>query len=186
LELSKYRPVLTKKDFVDRYSRGEFGNHATTWLTLRQYHISGYCGLVHLRSRVAGGPTYYNLTSAALWITLNKVSTRSDYLNWYVSAMAPTSKTLFQGEVTRGLWGLELTYTHVAKPMREALEQSTRTTRGLEANLLLQHYLCPNSWDWMNVLLERYNDHVVEFSTYSEQWGTLPGYNTVFWEVRKY
>jgi hypothetical protein len=100
--------------------------------------------------------------------------------------MAPTEETIFQGEVMWGLWGLELTYTTVALPMRDALLKETKLARGIIATFLLKHFLCPNSYEWLQVLLDYYPDHVVEFSTYSVNWGTLPGYNTVFWEVRKY
>jgi hypothetical protein len=105
----------------------------------------------------------------------------------YVSEMAPTSKTLFQGEVMQGdRWGLELTYSTVVATMREALREQTRTANGVEALYLLVKYLDCNSFEWLFELFRRYPSHVVEFSTYSVEWGTLPGYNTVFWEVRKY
>lgn len=182
-----YKSVLTKKDFVYRYAQGEFGNHAPTWLTVEQYCESDYCGLVHLRNRVPNGPTYYNLEPMQVWHTLNRLyKHQEDINNWYISAMAPTEQTLFQGEVMRGLWGLELTYTTVTKPMRDALAEYTKISRGILASLLLQHYLCPNSWEWLNVLLDRYPNHVVEFSTYAKNWGTLSNFNTVFWEVRNY
>jgi hypothetical protein len=100
--------------------------------------------------------------------------------------MAPTDKTLFQGEVQRGLWGLDLFYTTVAKPMREALAVRSEQVNGIIASKLLEKYLCPCSHEWLLYLLESYPDHVIEFSTYSVEWGTVPGYNTVFWEIRKY
>ena len=104
----------------------------------------------------------------------------------YISAMAPTEKQVLQGEVPRGLWGLDLLYTTVARPMREALQVASRSVGGIIAVSLLQQYLCPNSYDWLMHLLDSYPGHVVEFSTYSVEWGTVPGYNTVFWEVRRY
>ena len=58
--------------------------------------------------------------------------------------------------------------------------------RGIMALALLRRYLCPNSYDWMMTLLDRYPDHIVEFNTYSVNWGVLPGFNTAFWEVRLY
>lgn len=100
--------------------------------------------------------------------------------------MAPTEKTLFQGEVMRCPGGLYLKYTTVAKPMRDAFEEETKHAVGVEALVLLTEFLCPNSFDWMEVLFEHYPDHAIEFSTYSTNWGTLPNFNTLFWEIRKY
>jgi hypothetical protein len=100
--------------------------------------------------------------------------------------MAPTEKTLFQGEVQQGIWGVDLYYTTVAKPMREALALWSRQVSGIIAVSLLRKFLCWRSYEWLEYLLEAYPDHVVEFSTYSQQWGTMVDYNTVFWEVRAY
>ena len=80
----------------------------------------------------------------------------------------------------------ELFYSRVAKPMREALKEKSFNVTGLEAEILLRYYLCSRSLEWLKILLERYPEHVVEFSSYGVNWGTLRGYNTVFWEVRLY
>lgn len=195
-----YPPVLTKKDFVRRYEAGEFGNHSPTWNTLEGFIVANWQhidpnqhledahpSLFHVRNRVAGGKTWYNCAAwyvAEVYRLAELEGIHSDSL--YISAMAPTEQTLFQGEVMRGIWGLELTYTTVAKPMRDALCECTKVARGVIANSLLRHFLCSNSYNWLEVLLDRYPDHAVEFSTYAVEWGTLPCYNTVFWEVRKY
>ena len=178
-----HKPIMRKKQFVSLYSQGVFGNHSPTWDTLDEYQRSCWSGLVHLRNRIAGGATHYNLkyiAACALW------KRQANPNNWYCSAMAPTEKTIFQGEVMRGIWGLEITYTTIALPMREALRQETKTARGIVASSLLKHFLDVRSQDWLEVLLDRYSEHVIEFSTYSECWGKIEGYNTVFWEVRKY
>jgi hypothetical protein len=109
-----------------------------------------------------------------------------DRQNWYCSEMAPTDLTLLQGEVMRGVWGLGLYYTTVAKPMRDALAVQSRTARGIIAMSILQRFMDNNSYEWLQYLLDEYHDHVIEFSTYGQNWGTLPNYNTVFWEVRQY
>lgn len=184
MQPNNYPPVLAKKDFTLRYERGEFGNKSPTWLNPADFMRSGYLGLVHLRNKIAGGETHYNLSRnecLAKWLWFVN---RED---WYVSAMAPTKLTLLQGEVQRGDHnGLDLYYTTVAKPMREALAVWARQVSGTIALSILQRFLCPNSCEWINVLLDRYPDHVIEFSCYDCEWGTLPGFNTVFWEIRKY
>jgi hypothetical protein len=101
--------------------------------------------------------------------------------------MAPHQYNLIQGEVQRGIFGLDLYYSLiVGKPMREALAEDARSVSGLQAKVIIDYFLCPNSCEWMKVLLDRYQEpsHVVEFTTLSVEWGTLPGYNTLFWEVR--
>ncbi|KKN70624.1 hypothetical protein LCGC14_0428970 [marine sediment metagenome] len=178
--------MLTKRDFVARYAAGEFGNASPTWDNYAAYRCAGYAGLIHIRNRVVGAETWYNVTqqeSGAKWI---EATSKFDRSLLYISAMAPTEKTIFQGEVQRGIWGLDLTYTFVVKPMRDALADQCLSAYGLVAKTLLSRFLCLNSYEWLEHLLDTYQDHVVEFSTYSVQWGTVPGFNTVFWEVRLY
>lgn len=183
-------PVLDKKDFVRRYAAGEFGNAAPTWNGFLDWSLANASKpretFYHIRNRIKGGKTWYNVSDsdvARLWVD----AVESEGIgNLYISEMAPTERTLIQGEVMLGVHGLRLFYSRVKKPMREALHGSAEEVEGLVASNLLKRYLCPKSWEWLNYLLEAYPDHVIEFSTYSKSWGTLPGYNTVFWEVRNY
>ena len=182
-------PVLTKTDFVRRYAASEFGNASPTWDGVEEWLKDEgwkYGLLFHIRNRVKGGRTFYDVPAYAMrdwWLYATNFCRPS---NLYISAMAPTEKTLFQGEVQRGLWGLDLLYTTVAKPMRPALAQRSQTVSGIIALTLVRHFLCCNSQEWLWHLLDTYKDHVVEFSTYSVEWGTVPGFNSVFWEVRAY
>lgn len=185
---SEYRPVLSKADFVNRYLAGEFGNASPTWHTLEDFlgaQSSLRCSTdrYHLRNRQAGGETYYNLKAQELINLWSKVRSPSLF---YTSQMAPTHLTVIQGEVQRLPFGLYLYYTHGKLPMRDALRASSAHANGIIANCILQATMSPKSWEWLTVLLDRYDDHVVEFSTYSTEWGTVPGYDTVYWEVRKY
>lgn len=188
VEFEGFKPVLSKRDFAIRYKAGEFGNASPTWDRVDDFVRSGYNqGLVHLRNRVAGGPTYYDVAPNDVDLYLTQAIEDGVQLkDLYVSAMAPTEKTLIQGEVIQDSNGLYLYYSRVKKPMRDSLREGGREARGLLASNLLKTYLCSNSFEWLNVLLERYKLHVIEFSTYSTRWGTLPNYNTVFWEVRLY
>lgn len=179
-----FEPVLTKRDFVRRYAAGEFGNASPTWPSLpRPVHVRRK---YHIRNRIAGGPTWYNIPGLFLperWRTVCRCHAPETL---YVSEMAPTEKTLLQGEVRQSERHLDVLLTCVPLPMREALAVDSWSDYGLGASLALRTCLCPSSWEWLNVLLDRYPEHVVEFSTYAVNWGTIPGYNTVFWEVRRY
>lgn len=198
LASSRYAlPVTSKKDFVERYIRGEFGNRSPTWNSLEEFccstnNTNDYDDLYHLRNRVViGGATFYNQRRYEL-IDLWR---RMDYpLNWYCSCMVPKlieERLLIQGEVQQsdawsGHCGLDLYYSKVPKPMRISLLEGGSSCSGIIAKELLGYYLCSNSYEWLNELLNRYPGHVVEFSSYEKEWGVIPRYNTVFWEVRLY
>lgn len=178
--------ILSKRDFADRYRKGEFGNASPTWDSVQEF-IDHYeiewprdDELFHLRNKSPGAKTYYNVT----YSDIRALRLDEDLSGYYVSAMAPTNKTLIQGEVKLSPRHVELRYTKVKKPMREALAESERTIFGLTALQTLKLYLDANSYEWLFYLLDFYPDHIVEFSTYSTNWGTVPSYNTVFWEIR--
>lgn len=176
---------------------GEFGNHSPSWATLEEYLASGYrgeLGKIHIRNRVPNGPTFYNVrwhnvktTAEGLW--------KKDILSpatTYFSCMAPHEYNLIQGEVYRGEWNdnplnVYLKYsTEVGINMREALARGMTTCSGIIALLRLKFYLDANSWEWLQYLFDAYPGHVIEFSTFSVEWGTLAHHNTVVWEVRNY
>ena len=184
---TSYPPVLTKRDGAARFRAGEFGNASPSWDTVEKFTASGYTGLVHVRNGlVAGGATYYN--------TRPEDVVKVWQPGYYISAMVPPdveASLVFQGEVQQappgcGRCGLDLFYTRIAKPMRTALAENAVQVSGIIARVTLECLMDPLSYDWLQVLLERYEGHVVEFSTYGRQWGTLPGYRTVFWEIRNY
>ena len=176
-------PVQHKQQFVRRFMRHEFGNKTHNWSTLKEFAASRYRGLVHLRNRVPGGPTWYNIPAkdvAKKWRQVG--ATEAEY---YLASMAPTEQTLLQGEVMLTERGLYLYYTTVPKPMREALAEDSHELRGIMVSCLLRHYMDGMSYDWLQYLLDAYPNHVIEFSTYSQPCGTL-AWNTIYWEVRLY
>jgi hypothetical protein len=182
------KPVLTKKDMVRRYRMNEFGNHSPTWETCAEFvqhrHVDPE-QLCHLRNRTAGGPTYYNVRYCDIPTLWHK---QANMGNWYCSFMCPHEYNLIQGEVQQGIFGLDLHYSLiVGKPMREALAEDARNAFGLRAKGIMEFFLKnPNDLEWLYELLRKFPDHVVEFTTLSIQWGTLPGYSTLFWEVRSF
>lgn len=177
------KPVKTKADFVRRYQANHFGNRAPTWDTLNEYLQDNYQGLVHIRNRVVGGPTWYDVKSEDVDLVWHRVVAMGhDQL--YISGMAPTHLTLFQGEVQQSTNHIDLYYSQVRKPMRASLLEGGRQVSGILAIGLLRKYLCETSYDWLQTLLTEFEDHVIEFSTYATNWGTIPNVNTVFWEVR--
>lgn len=177
------KPVLTKCDFYKRFSAGEFGNRGPIWKTPEELLDANYRGKVHLRNKTVGGATHYNLEVSA---AIEQWKTQSKLQDFICAGMAPHHCNLIQGEVAL-LPEITLRYSSAPDvPMREALALGEKHQSGIIALLTLKYYLCPNSYDWLHVLLERYPGHVVEFSSFSCNWGTLPHYNTVFWEIRAY
>lgn len=180
------RPVKNKTDFVRRYKAGEFGNAGPTWESYdawwnenRAFDHRKY----HLRNRIPGGRTFYNLEGwkLATWGVVGWVRDP----NWYVSGMAPHDRGTIQGEVSRTPMGLTLSYGSALQPMRDMIQSGGLSlVSGVQAKMLLQSNMNTNSWEWLQYLLDEYKDHVIEFTCFSVCWGTIPGYNTVFWEVR--
>jgi hypothetical protein len=182
------KPVLTKADFVRRYQQGEFGNRSPTWNTVREVLQSDYNGLIHIRNRQAGGPGIYDchpqdLFTHLVWLEDNYGLGSS---NFYFSGMAPSRKTLIQGEVRQDMNHYSFTYSLEKLAMRDALKKSTHHATGIQAMGLIRHAMDDSSYAWLHELLDNYPLHVIEFSVYSENFGTIPHRNTVFWEVRKY
>ena len=179
-----HEPVITKEDFVRRYAKHEFGNHTITWNTAEEALASSEPGPFHIRNRVAGGVTYYNIKRWDMPSAWKDALTRQPASLWYVSEMSPNC-TIFQGEIAKGLWFYDLTYSLVNATMREALARQTLYAQGLKAKLLMEHYLDPGDWDWIQELLENYDSHIVEFSVYAMPCGTL-NRRCIIWETRLY
>ena len=184
----EFDSVDSKLDFVRRYKSGEFGNHSPTWDNISEFLQSGWdSGLIHIRNRIAGGETWYDIPCSnvpSVWEKCLRAGYKPGDL--YLSAMAPTEKTLIQGEIQQTPVGLSLFHTCVARPMREALTINSHQDYGIISLTLLRHFMCVGSFEWMETLLDRYPGHVLEFSVYDHNWGTVPGRNTLWWEVRAY
>ena len=187
------KPVLTKRDFVRRYERGEFGNRSPTWSTLEDWIKDRKPNrLYHVRNRIAGEKTWYNVPTDQVPIRWTEATSEFGTSQLYISEMAPTELTLFQGEVKLepshqgSPVGTYLRYTTVKMPMRDALREEEMHAEGVLALGLLHLYLDPTSYEWLQHLLNSYPEHIIEFSTYATNWGTIPSLNTVIWEVRKY
>lgn len=199
-------PVRTKRDHSTRYLASEFGNHSPSWSTPNEllYHGNNCPStepvprLFHLRNRsIAGGTTYYNLSWS---IAIAKWLEQSSKEDWFVSQMVPPgveNTITIQGEIFRtpdqrtgyvpseGPCGLQLFYSHLPLPQRQALQKDGRTAYGIMADILLRRYLDPGDREWLLELLDEYPGHVVEFSSYGRRWGTEMK-RTVIWECRLY
>lgn len=187
-QVPKPPPVLTKTDFARRYKAGEFGNSSPTWNDFDEWDMQCYPPdqLFHVRNRIAGAHTWYDVSLAEMWFVWHKACIAYAPEHLYISAMCPTERTLIQGEVMRWNRELEFYYTTVKKPMRDALKEQSQTAYGITAKNLLLANLNTASYEWLQHLLDVYPDHVVEITALDCCWGTEPGFNTLYWEVRRY
>lgn len=183
-------PIRNKRQFVELYKQGVFGNASPTWDTFQEYWDSGYKGLIHFRNRITAHQTWYNVqrcdAQRLILAIKGGLFDGLDESHLYFSAMAPHHLNLLQGEVMRTHEGLYLRYsTERDKPMRDVLfEDGSKHAYRSVALMLLQATMNVDSYEWLMALLDWYPDHVVEISVFDKCWGTVPGHNTVFWEVR--
>ena len=188
------KPVLTKRDFVRRYKQGEFGNHTRTWNNLDEMEDDGTIAglrndqLFHIRNRVAGDVTWFNVQGDELEMMWEKACLERHRSNLYVSEMASTAHTVLQGELMNHYQGggFDLFASTVKEPMRGSLRKGGTRYQRSQVMPILQTYLPQRDLQWLMYLVETYPDHVIEFSTYSKTFGTVPGFRTAYWEVRRY
>jgi hypothetical protein len=171
--------ITTKEQMYGMYQGGAFGNRLQSWSSVAEYLESNFDGLVVIRSKTPGGVCHYGLCRdmARQYLTIPGL---------VVSELADDKKLVLQGEVMRTPLGLHLMYSTVPKPMRQALQQQREFATGLTAKIILESRLDAQSFDELMDMLDKYEDHVVEFSTYSVDVGCCLRRNTVFWEVRAY
>ena len=172
--------IRTKEAYYRLWRTGVLGNRPRTWADPDALRASGWTGPVVMRSTDLSWKTLYGITVEEALRLAPRV--RGATFN----ECMPDHALLIQGEVMRGWRGLELTYTRALKPMKLGLAEDARYACGLTAKLLLDHFLWPNSRDDLDALLDLYDGHAVEFSTYSVAVGDQPHRNTILWETRAY
>lgn len=180
--------ILSKREMYALYQRGAFGNKLRTW-SLEDYLASDFAGTVVLRYAGTGGgaKTVYHIPRdhvEAHVVDFEKEGLSRDRIQ--VNESAPDELLTIQGEVMRSTDHLTLRFSRAPQPMRVALKLQPEHAEGLRAQLLLQTYLSPASYDDLMELLDTYDGAVVEFSTFSVDVGYARGRNTVVWEVRHY
>jgi hypothetical protein len=181
--------VLTKTDMYRRWNRGEFGNRLPWWPSVEAFEAAGSpADPVTLRYLEPDAPFLrYGVRRADVRRVLEElVAAGADPRKVVVGQCSSVDDYLtFQAEVSREPGGYHVRYTTIKKRMRDALREREEYATGLQAKLLLDHYLEPAPREWLDELFERYPGHVVEFSCWEKAEGDL-GWNTIFWEVRKY
>lgn len=175
----------TKRNFIQRYMRGEFGNRLRTWANLDELAKSGFTGLVNLRSKTSGSNFYHGIPAGEV---LGAWRWSDPPTAFHFNEAAPDDRLVLQGDVSVVIGGLMLVYdTTPGLTMRQAItdglpQHAFKTV----ATALLRKHLFPTSLDDIYELLELYDGAVVEFSAYDVAVGDCRGRNAVIWEVRNY
>ncbi len=169
---------------------GVFGNKLRTWGSKEEILESGYEGTVTMRYRGNGGGSEYAYEVELDKIdSVGKIWTKKglDVSRISFNESAPDHDLVIQGEVQRSFRGLDLFYSTKQMKMRDAMiRKDAKNVSGLIAKKILEKTMTPSSYADLEALLDMFEDHVVEFSTYAYCLGDIPGRNTVIWEVRNY
>ena len=180
--------ITNKKDFYELHKQGAFGNRALVWDTKEELTKSNYIGQISIRGiDIARSITRYQIPQEDLdkeIETLIKKGIPKEKLKFNQSM--PDEAITIQGEITNSINHIDLTYTTIKEPMNIALKKQEFHTNGLKAIIILKHNLSPSSYADLQILLNKYPESVIEFSSYSRPVGNIKGRNTVIWEVRNY
>lgn len=175
--------ISSKRKFLELYLNDSLGNKFRTWRSLEDF-LTSDCQLVGVRSYERGGP--FKMVSRAEIERIVKEWPGEYYLN--EGDYNAQSNATIQGEllVNENGYNLYIGPANVYK-MREMFTHNlAKQYYGLRARLTMKHYMNDNSLDEVDLLLERYPNHVIEFTCYSITLGNLPRRNTIIWEVRNY
>lgn len=174
-------PVTSRADMTRRLRAGEFGNTFPFWTDLRDWPATPdtLWGVQH--TIIAGFPgTRLNVPTEGV---IPLIERHFGGVGYRISPMVPAGSVQWEGDVWRGGCSGNVVpepgswRTHMLRP---------RLWEGSAAVCLLSSLLNPNSYDDLQTLFDAYPDHIVEVSVLDRCLGTVPGRNTVVWEVRRY
>ena len=142
--------ITSKGQMYAMLRQGKLGNTLRTWDTEDEFLASGFRGRSSLRCKKPGVPFRHGLSfeeTVAQGRTCFEGCQPGDFV--YCEA-APDWECVFQGEVQRGLYGLDLFWS-TAKANHRIAMRSAKQVHGLQALLLLRHHLDPSDYDDLDV-----------------------------------
>ena len=184
--------IRSKRSFYRRWIAGELGNRTQIFYTLQEAMKSGVekIGFREL-NRSGGGGAWERADRReqvpeihARWVAAGRQFLMDDGV--------PNDKTVLQGELVRTERGLRGYLAirpegELLPPMRISMARGMhREYSPLQVRLLLEKFMDPASRDDVDLLLDLYPDHVIEFACFEANVGNIPGRNTMIWEVRAY
>jgi hypothetical protein len=177
--------LKSKSDQVKLYNAGAFGNKPVTYKTVYDLLASDYSGNVSMRhAKLGSWKSQYDVPKDQV---LTRCKTlQVDPNDIYCTQSPPEHKITIQGEVMLSIDHYDITYSELTKPMKLALAEAPQYATGLKAAMLLRCHFNASSYADLQVLFEKYPKSVIEFTCFSCNFGSIPGRNTVIWEVRNY
>lgn len=180
--------ILSRKaDYYALWHAGRLGNKLRSWASPREIP-SHYRGGVMIRDSVPGWGSAHVVPRSQVPQEIRRLQGRRLHFN----EAAPDAQAILQGEILREPGGI---YLFAAERRREDVGKLLRMRdvlpfakhyRGLAALHLLRRHLHPSCVEDLEILLDLFEDHVVEFSAYSRHLGDWPSRNAIIWEVRRY
>jgi len=179
----KPRVIKNKVECYALYWANLFGNKALTWGSYKEIISSDWKGKVCMRgrkNRIKRRKVRYNISLEKVPSMISQWEKQGvpEYHIGFNQSM-PDKDLIIQGEVMIYDGEFYLHYTHIKKPMNQALKEQQLHASGLKARLLLKDYLSYSSYSDMIELLDTYPENVIEFSTYKVLVGNLKRRNTV-------
>lgn len=181
--------IRSKTRSVELLRSGAFGNTMQLWDTLEAFLTSRFQGNIGIRYKETKGGGFW--VPNVPWdkvaeATRQLVAQGAKRELIFYTEMCDHARSVVSGEVARFETGyLDLTYSRLLLPLREAIAADPHYVHGIVAVVTLKHLVGEEWYDWFMHLLDEYPGHVVEFSTFERPLGILGEY-TVVWEVRQY
>lgn len=181
--------INDKRVMYGLQSRMRLGNSLTIWYTITELRRDSYDGPVAIRCLVPGTGivthiAQNDLEKATDQYLMRKGCKREDIVYSEMAAPSMGIRRLMNGQLTRTEEGFYLEFGTSNIHLNEAM-MSPHRAKLLKAKLLLEHMADPPDFDDLNLLLEEYEDPVVEFSILDKSVGWA-NRRMVVWEVRHY
>ena len=185
------KSINNKKDFYELWNQSHcpLGNRPRTFSSLEEALAFPTKNGLSLRYKGSAGSSIleHGLTHEQLGRRVQELINDGSQLSLmqFSEDFPKHSTRLINGDVWRSEQGLYFNYSHKNNVLRYALRDDGRHAENTHALMLLRECLDGNSYDFLNYLLNEYENHVVEISAFDCKVGVL-GWNTIFWEVRNY
>ena len=174
-----------KVDFYRRYMQGEFGNRPKSWANYAELQSHGWPNDKPISCRnfkVVGG-----LVMLSAKLDEIRQKNGGTFENLTFLEPVPHHLNLIQGEISRALGPLEMSYsTRLNVSNRDCRSPFAKHVTGCVVPIILKHFLFPSDFEHLMDLVEHYPEAAIEFSTFECCVGVLPMSNTLIFEVRNY
>jgi hypothetical protein len=177
--------ITNKQQMYALLRSGFLGNTTPSYYNLEEWrpnrHQSQLWGLRSMIPNDPAGVLDLPTASVEAWVTANLKA------GFSISPMVDQWLT-FRGEVLDGPGGLTLCGLFGLRDIkwRTAFARHLMTWEGVLATSILQQVMNENSYSDLWDLIERYPNHVIEFTCLDRCYGTIPHRNAIVWEVRDY